>query len=399
MKKLSKLLPALNKKLVIPIISVIAFLVFGTIVAYQVTKEQVTVVQDGEVTTIKTHADTVNDVLKELGIQVEKYDELSPGKNTTITSDMKITFKQANKIIVSTDGQNKEYFSTSDTVGEFFKENNISFTEHDQVSATDQTAIEDGLTIEVKKAFQVTINDGGEKKKVWTTGGTVADLMKKQEIALNELDRLEPKETENLSEQTTIEITRVEKVTDIVEEAVDYAVEKKSDSSLAKGKEKVVSAGEEGLVAKHYEVVLENGKEVSRELVKEEVKKESQKQVVAVGTKVIQNTNTNTVSRGDSAVSKTVMMHATAYNWNCPTCSGSGRTATGYNLKANPSGVVSVDPSVIPLGTKVWVEGYGYAVARDTGGNIKGNRIDIHLPTQAAAERYGTRTVKVKILD
>ena len=92
-------------------------------------------------------------------------------------------------------------------------------------------------------------------------------------------------------------------------------------------------------------------------------------------------------------------MKATAYNWDCASCDGRGKTSTGYNLKENPNGVVAVDPSVIPLGTKVWVEGYGYAVARDTGGNIKGNKIDLHMPTKQKAESYGMKTVQVRIVE
>jgi len=87
---------------------------------------------------------------------------------------------------------------------------------------------------------------------------------------------------------------------------------------------------------------------------------------------------------------------ATAYTADCEGCSGI--TATGINLKANRNAkVIAVDPSVIPLGTKVHVEGYGEAIAGDTGGAIKGNKIDIHLPTTAEANNWGVRTVKVTI--
>jgi len=61
--------------------------------------------------------------------------------------------------------------------------------------------------------------------------------------------------------------------------------------------------------------------------------------------------------------------------------------------------VIAVDPNVIPLGSKVYVDGYGYAVAADTGGAIKGNRIDVFFPTKEQAYRWGSRKVKVTIID
>ncbi len=60
--------------------------------------------------------------------------------------------------------------------------------------------------------------------------------------------------------------------------------------------------------------------------------------------------------------------------------------------------MIAVDPKVIPLGTKVWVEGYGYAVAGDTGGAIKGNKIDVFIPTQSQALKWGRKNVKIKII-
>ena len=74
-------------------------------------------------------------------------------------------------------------------------------------------------------------------------------------------------------------------------------------------------------------------------------------------------------------------MTATAYTAHCNGCSGI--TRTGINLRSNPNlKVIAVDPNIIPLGSKVWVEGYGYAVAGDTGGAIKGMKIDLHVPTK-----------------
>ncbi|NWK71584.1 SH3 domain-containing protein [Bacillus paramycoides] len=94
---------------------------------------------------------------------------------------------------------------------------------------------------------------------------------------------------------------------------------------------------------------------------------------------------------------------ATAYtahpSENGGTYGGRVLTAMGHDLTANPNmKMIAVDPKVIPLGSKVWVEGYGEAIAGDTGGAIKGNRIDVLVGSDAAANKWGRKSVKVKIL-
>lgn len=89
---------------------------------------------------------------------------------------------------------------------------------------------------------------------------------------------------------------------------------------------------------------------------------------------------------------------ATAYTAYCKGCSGT--TAYGIDLRANPDQkVIAVDPRIIPLGTKVWVEGYGEAIAGDTGGAIKGNKIDVFIPEYENAMQWGVKTVKIKVLN
>ncbi|WP_242213527.1 cell wall-binding protein EntC [Bacillus cereus group sp. BfR-BA-01383] len=76
------------------------------------------------------------------------------------------------------------------------------------------------------------------------------------------------------------------------------------------------------------------------------------------------------------------------------------KSAMGHNLTANPNmKLIAVDPSVIPLGSKVWVEGYGVAIAGDTGGAIKGNKIDVLMPDKSTSSNWGRKTVTVKILN
>ena len=98
-----------------------------------------------------------------------------------------------------------------------------------------------------------------------------------------------------------------------------------------------------------------------------------------------------------SNVKKTIRMTATAYTANCKGCSGI--TKTGLNLRKNPGlKVIAVDPKIIPLGSKVWVEGYGIAVAGDIGGAIKGNKIDLFMNKKSTANQWGRKKVTVKVL-
>ncbi|WP_375709157.1 3D domain-containing protein [Sporosarcina sp. NCCP-2222] len=102
-------------------------------------------------------------------------------------------------------------------------------------------------------------------------------------------------------------------------------------------------------------------------------------------------------SNTDNVV-KEFTVSASAYTANCNGCSGI--TSTGINLKKNPDvKVIAVDPKVIPLGTKVHVEGYGYAIAGDTGSAIKGNKIDVFFSSKSEAYDWGRKNVKIKILE
>ncbi len=96
---------------------------------------------------------------------------------------------------------------------------------------------------------------------------------------------------------------------------------------------------------------------------------------------------------------RTLTMESTAYSSDpADTLGGGTVTATGQNLLSNPM-AVAVDPNVIPLGTRLYVEGYGEAIASDTGGAIQGNIIDVHFSTYAECIAWGRRTVQVTILD
>ncbi|WLR48470.1 ubiquitin-like domain-containing protein [Halobacillus litoralis] len=418
--KIGKLLKsAISHMMVWATVIAVLCIAFLVTVSYEATKASVQVTQNGQKELIRTHADTIDELLSELNVTVQQHDELSHNLSDPVEYGMDVTYIASKSINLAIDrNHTEEYFTTASTVEEFFEQEGLEFKERDELSHDPDALIEEGMDIKVQQAFQVTVNDGGKSEAVWTTASTVDELLQKEGITLNELDELNLNEEEELSSDKKVMITRVEKVTDIVEEEVDFTVETKKDHSLPKGEKKVVSNGEKGLITKEYEVILKNGEEASRELVEETVEQESKTEVVALGTKVEKKATaaassssnsssssrssssqaSTTVSRNDTSGAKTLYMHATAYTANCAGCSGI--TATGINLKANPNKkVVAVDPNVIPLGSRVWVEGYGYAIAGDTGGAINGNRIDLFVSSRSEALKFGSRNVKVKILD
>ncbi|HWJ79283.1 MAG TPA: ubiquitin-like domain-containing protein [Niallia sp.] len=384
-----------RKKVSVLIASFIVFASGLSFVIYESTKDKVTLTLDGKRQVIETHSSTIQDILDDLDITVGSKDYVFPSLNTKVKDDLEVVWKKAKQVELQKDDEKKTVWTTVDTVKEFLEEQKISLNEHDQISQQIDSRIEHNMDIVVHTAFPVTLVDAGKKKKVWSTSTTVADFLKQQEISLAKLDRVEPDLKEEVKEDAVVDITRIEKVTDVVEQPINYAVVTQKDNSLPEGTEEVVKEGKNGLISKKYEVTIENGKETSRKLLSEKTLTEKQDKVVSVGTKT--DTVQQLASRGEESGTE-VHVNSTAYTASCNGCSG--HTATGIDLKANPNAkVIAVDPSFIPLGTKVYVEGYGYAVAADTGGNVKGKKIDVFFATKAEAYRWGNRQVKIKIID
>jgi 3D (Asp-Asp-Asp) domain-containing protein len=149
--------------------------------------------------------------------------------------------------------------------------------------------------------------------------------------------------------------------------------------------------GQSGEKEKVFRIILQEGREVKRILLEERILAEPIPRIVSRGTagskitqKVVEKFN----------VLKTLVMKATAYSRYDKGCNDI--TATGRRARR---GVVAVDPRVIRLGTKVYVEGYGHAIAADTGGAIKGQRIDLCFNTVREAKKFGRQKVKVHILE
>ncbi|MFS0577356.1 ubiquitin-like domain-containing protein [Sporosarcina sp. 179-K 3D1 HS] len=397
-----------SKQIAVGVVSLALFVTIMSLVLFEGTKKSVTLDVDGKELEIKTHAHTVGKLLSEQDFEVSQNDLVTPSVNTPIEQGLSIRWEQSKQVAIQVDQDIETIWTREDKVGDVLEEAGIEISAHDVVTPDLHEQFGDDNQITVEKAFQVALNDGGEKRDVWSTSTTVADFLKRENIQLNEDDRLNRKADGMLKPGSIVEVVRVEKVTDVVEEPASFAVETRNDPKLLKGREKVIQQGKKGKVSRKFEIVKENGKVVSRKLLEETTIQEPKKKIVAVGSKVAvasaavpsKSSSRKAISRNNSepAGGKEFYVTATAYTAHCNGCSGI--TRTGINLRANPNlKLIAVDPSVIPLGSKVWVEGYGYAVAGDTGGAIKGRKIDLHVPSKSEAYKFGRRQVKVKIID
>src|SRR5690625_1333143 len=329
MQKMLKPLLAIKTVTGYSIFTIVVVTLFSAWALFEATKAEVVVAADGEVQTVKTHIETVGELLDELGIDVGKYDELSHAINEKIKDGMEINFEKAHKITLIIDEEREEYVTTAVTVGQFFKEEDITFSDHDEVSHSNIEIINGNMEIEIETAFPIEVINGREDaEEFWTTGGTVQDFLEENDISLGKLDKVEPEIDEELEEDMKIVITHVEKKQEEVEETLSYGTDERNDSSLEEGKSYTISEGTSGKVLKTYEVTYENGKEVEREVVSEETLQESKNKIIAIGTKAVKK-ETSTAAPASSG--KTFTMEATAYGPDCVGCSGI--SATGMNLK------------------------------------------------------------------
>jgi 3D (Asp-Asp-Asp) domain-containing protein len=230
----------------------------------------------------------------------------------------------------------------------------------------------------------------GTVRQVVTSAGTVQILLQQEKIVVKGLDRCEPSLKTPLANGMVVAVTRVscERFTRRTE--IPTYTETRLDSRLYTTQTFEMQQGHSGLVRETMVVWKRDGAVSAQWVEKRKVVRRVQPTVILKGT-------LPETSRSGFAVRRVLTVTATAYDpgpGSCgPNCTG--RTATGMIAR---KGVIAVDPRVIPLGTRVFVDGYGPAIAADTGGAIKGNRIDVCFPTRREALQWGRRRVQIMIL-
>lgn len=321
----------------------------------------------------------------------------------------------ARHTITITDGENPAKVVTTfkRNIKDVLSENGFKLNESDKLSISEDVKLRDGMNIEIFRAMYVSVIASGEEKEYITTRRKVGEILAELGIEAKDTDKITPGYYEKAEPFSKISLVRVSDERVIVNEEIPYESIEKIDKSREKGYQKVLQTGAPGEKQVVYKISYEDGVEVDRQIISETVLKEPVKRITEVAprnrmeTYQIASAGSIQTSRSDSlAYTKVLSMNATAYDASScgkvPGQRGYGITASG---RVAQYGVVAVDPRVIPLGTKLYIESadgsyvYGTAIAADTGGAIKGNRIDLCFNTNREAINFGRKAVKVYILN
>ncbi len=273
----------------------------------------------------------------------------------------------------------------SSTVGELLAENSVQLGPHDRVVPELPAILSEGSRVEIKRAHRVQLTADRETVEFYSSAETVGDVLRERKVALNGQDMVSPSAGERIGAGTEIRVVRVRTETEEVMSPIAHEVRRVPNHEMARGISRTVSRGQNGEEIQTWSVTYHDDQVVSRSII-------DRKTVVKPVEAVVHTGTGQTVSRGGENIRFREAMDAIATAY----------THTGYNTASGTKphyGVVAVDPRVIPLGTRLYVDGYGHATALDTGSVIKGNRIDVFLESESEARRWGVRTVRVYILD
>lgn len=251
---------------------------------------------------------------------------------------------------------------------------------------------DDVFTVNIKEKYDVSITADGKTVSHHTGDGTVSAILEQAGVELGENDLVTPSLDTTITEPTEITVVRVTKKQKTETQEVPFTTETRSTDELYTGESRVAQQGVNGVKEVTKEYTYHDGVQVSCVQIGEKIVTEPVAKIVENGTKQ----PTVTTSGGSVSYSRVLTVEATAY-------SGGGLTASGTQARV---GAIAVDPRVIPLGSKLYITSadgkswvYGYAVAEDTGGAIKGNRIDLYFNSESQCNSFGRQMAKVYILN
>ena len=298
-------------------------------------------------------------------------------------------------ITLVVDGESRYVKTQAATVGALLEEAEVAVGESDVVTPPADATLTDGMTVVVRHAVPVTLVLAGERIELNVVGSTVAEALVAAGIDPGRGLRVTPALDAPLAHGMIIEASDV--FVRVVEERTEipFEVRTEQDPASPEGSRAIKRQGVAGTALKVYRVLVTDGVEGARTLTSETVIEAPVDEIVLVGTKRAASQKVASRERASTPPSNGTKLTVTATAYSPQDPGVGGTTATGA---AATRGVIAVDPSVIPLGTRVYVPGYGEAVAADTGGAIGGAKIDVCFDSRAEALAWGRRTVTITIL-
>lgn len=305
------------------------------------------------------------------------------------------------RVDVEADGKVTSLNTLKNTVGEVLDGMDITLAKDDVVTPELTAEVPDGGSIKVYRAFMVNVKVDGAPRRIKVSKGTVKDAKEKIEQSINAKTKLlGNKETDELTADMTIELSTSYTELYEVKSEIPFSVSYVENPDVEDGIETVVTEGVNGVSVTVYEKRYEGETLVSSDEIETRIETPPVDKVIEKGTMlkfdpvpVAQDTPAKTPDR-PVKYSEVFTMTATAYTSD----RGDSGTHTFTGERARV-GLVAVDPRRIPLGTLLYVENYGLCRAADTGGAIKGNKIDLFFNTYEECINFGRRTVTVYVLE
>ena len=317
-------------------------------------------------------------------------------------------------ITVIVDGNPIKLVTCQKTFDSALKRSDITIDVNDKINKALTSKITNNDIITINRAVNLKVFVDNKELNIKSAEKDIAQMLKDQKIAISPSDKVSPSIATKLTKGMDITITRIQTQTVHQLKPIEFKTVIKKDNKILKSKSNISQDGIKGQKNITLSVIYENGKEVTRKVIKETLIKKPQNKIIVQGTMP-----DITFSRGSSIETSDKITNVKAYS-EAPNAKASGKTfqvrATAYwafggvnntytysGRKAvrNPNGysTIAVDPNRIPIGTKLYVEGYGNAIAADKGSGVKGDSIDVFFNTKGEASNWGVKYLTVQLQD
>ncbi len=313
------------------------------------------------------------------------------------------TFAAQNTVTIADTGRVPVQIKTSDTnVGKILSKQGIVLNQGDELNYALSDHVEDDAVIKIYRSSTVILTYMGETKAYTTAKTTVGEVLQELGIVVDESDSIMPAIATPVTEDLAISVILRDHHTVTVQEEIAYQTQEIENAELAAGERRILQHGVNGVIEYEYDILYQDGKEINRALVRETKLSDPVEEIVEYGPEEEWSLGAIPASR-PTRYTRVARFKATAYDAS-PADNGiwAGKTSTGMPLVY---GVIAVDPRVIPYGTKMYIESvdgqyiYGYAIAGDCGGAIKGNKVDLFFPSRRTCTQFGRRDVNIYFLD